>query len=240
MGKLYILRHGQADSLGANYDQLTPLGFLQAQRFGEYILRMDWEIDFFACGSLQRQTQTMESIVSTIKLKKNYSNKENSISYKIMNELNEFDGALWKKMAEKVAKEDKEFYDTMVEYRQLKSQSHPNVRSYFQKIIQRILKEWLHGLHDDIHSFDTYHDTVISSLDQIPKNSKNILFVTSATPIAIFAGYSLGLEKKKYLSFMDFICNTSLSIYEWEAGQLQLVTFNSFPHILCSEEFTYL
>lgn len=241
MKKIYVLRHGQADSLGKNYDQLTELGFLQSRRFAEYVFQLGIHFNWIACGSLQRQIQTTESFLTHLHQLKGLENKDNGkLDFHILPELNEFEGALWKKMAEKVSKEDPEFESLLKKYRELKSQSNPNLRSYFGKIIQRILKEWIQGYHDDIHRFIDYHDRVISSFGLVPEDAEFVLFVTSATPVAIFAGYALGLDQVQYLPLMENIPNSSLSIYEWDKQSLKLICFNCLPHLWNLEEISYI
>jgi broad specificity phosphatase PhoE len=235
MSLIYLIRHGQADSLGKNYDTLTDLGQLQAKRLGEYFLRMRIEFDYAASGSLVRQKQTLEGILSPLRQEGNCIPE-----YQIHDELNEFEGRMWKEIAARIGREDPEYGLILEKYIELQKSGDPKCRKLFLKIIQRILKEWVEGGHKEVFPFDNYHDTVVSILKHIPEEANSVLLTTSSTPVAILAGYSLGLTKKDYLPLMKVISNTSYNVFEWTHGNLSPITINSYPHIQYPEELTLL
>lgn len=233
--RIYVVRHGQADSLGKNYDQLTDLGFLQARRVGEYFRRMRIEFDFVACGTLNRQRQTLESITSPLQ-EEGYCTPDPSV----IAGLNEFEGKMWKEMAIAIAQTDPDYRQLLDRYNHLQQSGHPDCRNYFMPIIQRILREWVGGGHRDIHPFEDYHTAVTSSIAEIPEEASSILLVTSSTPVAILAGHSLRLPWQDYIPLMRVISNTSLSVYHKEAQEITPVTINSYPHIQDPDELTLL
>ncbi len=235
MTRVCIFRHGQADSLGKNYDTLTNLGYLQARRLGEYLVRMQIRPDYLASGSLQRQIQTLQEIRNTLELA-GISTPEPVVH----EELNEFDGNLWKKMAQKISESNEEFGELLERYRHLQQNGDPACKKWFPRIIHLILKEWIEGSHQDIYPFETYHNKVLSVLDKIPKRSQQCLLATSATPVAILAGYSLQLPKERYLPLMKVISNTSYNVFDWKKGVLSPITLNSYPHIQEPEEFSLM
>lgn len=235
MALIYLVRHGQADSLGINYDQLTDLGHLQSKRLGEYFLQMRIEFDYTASGTLKRQRETLEGIRNPL--------QENGFclpEHSIHDELNEFDGEMWKHIAAVIAKSDPSYKKLLHQYIELQKNADPQCRVVFLDVIQRILREWVDGGHRDIFSFDDYHDKVISILNHIPEDANSVLLASSATPVAILAGYSLGLEKINYLPLMRSVSNTSYNIFDWKDGVLTPVTINSYPHIRDPDEFSAL
>ncbi|MCC5815976.1 MAG: histidine phosphatase family protein [Leptospira sp.] len=235
MGLIYLLRHGQADSLGTNYDQLTELGHLQAKRAGEYFRRMRIEFDYVASGTLKRQIQTLQGILNPIQ-EEGICTPEPAIH----EELNEFEGAMWKQIAINIGEQDPEYGKLLKRYKELQEASDPKCRKLFMGLIQRILKEWVEGGHTDVFPFDTYHETVIDILKRIPQDAGSVLLTSSATPVAIMAGYSLGLPKEDYLPLMKVISNTSYNVFQWENGKFSPVTINSYPHIQDPDEFSLL
>lgn len=64
MSQLYLVRHGQASFGAANYDQLSPLGYQQAQWLGEYFQELGIQFDRVITGSLSRQQQTAQAILA--------------------------------------------------------------------------------------------------------------------------------------------------------------------------------
>lgn len=64
MSQLYLVRHGQASFGTANYDQLSPLGYQQAQWLGEHFKELGIQFDHVVAGSLSRQQQTAQAILA--------------------------------------------------------------------------------------------------------------------------------------------------------------------------------
>ncbi|MFT4767392.1 MAG: broad specificity phosphatase PhoE [Glaciecola sp.] len=58
MASIYLIRHGQASFGAENYDELSPLGRLQATLTGEYLARTGVAFDAAYCGTLERQKDT--------------------------------------------------------------------------------------------------------------------------------------------------------------------------------------
>jgi broad specificity phosphatase PhoE len=163
MKKIYLVRHGQANSLGANYDMLTELGHKQATLLGEYFVRMKVEFDFIGSGSLNRQIQTLEGIINPL-IKDGYQIP----SSQIIEELNEFDSGLWLNIANAIRKEDNEFAKTLDRYKILQAGGRPSSRDIFYKLIQRVLLEWVEGKHSEPYSFVDYKSRVTKTLQKIP------------------------------------------------------------------------
>ncbi|WCL49736.1 histidine phosphatase family protein [Leptospira sp. GIMC2001] len=235
MGYIYVVRHGQADSLGKNYDQLTELGHEQARLLGEYFLQFRIEFDFIASGTLNRQIQTLKGAIDPSVNKGHCMAKPETFS-----DLNEFDPQLWIHIANEIRKEDPEFAKQLERYKVLQSAGRESSREIFMKLIQRILGEWVEGIHTEPYSFEDYHDKVLNILNHIPKDASSVLLVTSSTPVAVIAGHSIGLAKRDYLPLMRWISNTSLSVYQWEGGKISPITINSFPHIENPDQMSLL
>jgi len=226
MARIYLVRHGQANSLGSEYDQLTDLGHKQANLLGEYFVRMRMEFDFVASGTLKRQKQTLDGMLNPLRSEGTCFPTPEELA-----ELNEFDPGLWLHIAQKIRKEDAEFAKTLERYKALQSAGRPSSREIFYKLIQRVLKEWVEGIHDEPYSFDQYKEKVVNVLNRIPMDAGSILLATSSTPVAVLSGLSLRLAKTDFLPLMKFISNTSLNIFEWKDGLIAPISLNSYPHI---------
>jgi broad specificity phosphatase PhoE len=59
MSLLHLIRHGRASALEADYDQLQPLGELQARLLGEHLRRRRQHFDAVYVGPLRRQRETL-------------------------------------------------------------------------------------------------------------------------------------------------------------------------------------
>jgi broad specificity phosphatase PhoE len=60
MTTLHLIRHGQASALEEDYDQLQPLGELQARLLGEHLARRAARFDGVYVGPLRRQIATLK------------------------------------------------------------------------------------------------------------------------------------------------------------------------------------
>lgn len=59
MTLLHLIRHGRASALEADYDQLQPVGELQARLLGEHLRQRQQHFDAVYVGPLRRQLETL-------------------------------------------------------------------------------------------------------------------------------------------------------------------------------------
>lgn len=65
MGEIILVRHGQANSAATteeDYDRLSPLGWDQTKRLGEWMRAHDYDFDHILSGTLRRHRETAESM----------------------------------------------------------------------------------------------------------------------------------------------------------------------------------
>ncbi len=67
MGRLYLVRHGQASFGAADYDNLSELGRRQAVRLGQYFRENDQSFDAVFTGTLRRHGQTWAGIAEGLR-----------------------------------------------------------------------------------------------------------------------------------------------------------------------------
>jgi len=229
---LYLVRHGQADRLGKDYDQLTDKGYLQAKKLGEYFLKQNIEFDFVSSGNLRRQIQTVDAV------RNEFTKERFCIPESITDDKwNEFDSRLWLGIASRIREVDSDFANLYSNYKESWERKDPQTLDLFQILIHRVLSDWVGGNWNEVapYSFLQYKDRISSALKNLPEKNKSILVVTSSTPIAIATGISLGLQKEQFLPLMKFIQNTSLTIFRQITNRWELDSFNGRPH-LNSEE----
>ena len=105
MIELYLVRHGQADSKGRDYDKLTPVGFEQAKKLGKWMHQSGLQFDRLIHGGLRRQKETL----TTIQQQLNEENREVEENPGLA----EFDMRVWKLIAEKLRHEKGEFLELL-------------------------------------------------------------------------------------------------------------------------------
>ncbi|GBF51448.1 phosphatase [Leptospira ryugenii] len=228
MSYLYLVRHGQADRLGKDYDQLTQLGYTQAENLGAYFLRQNIEFDSTFTGSLRRQKQTCEGILSVL-------TKEGfCVPQSIENpNWDEFDSRMWLSIAAKIRNVDTDFAATYEKYKSAWENQDELTRDYFQVLIQKVLRDWVLGTWGKVepYTFPEYVSRIQSALEAIPRDCKSTLIVTSSTPVAIAMGLATGIAYERFPIFMKYILNSSLSVFKREGNNWEPVSFNSTPHL---------
>ncbi|XDD46344.1 histidine phosphatase family protein [Leptospira sp. WS39.C2] len=228
MSYLYLVRHGQADRLGKNYDQLTELGWKQANLLGEYFKQQRIEFDSVFTGSLNRQKQTAEGII------KSFTNEKFCIPDPIENSAwDEFDSRMWLGIAAKIRNSNESFAKLYELYKKAWEDGKEETRHYFQELIQLVLADWVNGVWDPVepYTFQEYIEKVSVGPKQIPLDVKSTLVVSSSTPIAIMMGLSCNMNHKEFPIFMKSILNSSLSVFRRENNHWEPVSWNATPHL---------
>lgn len=235
MSYLYLVRHGQADRLGKDYDRLTQIGWKQAKALGEYFLNQRIEFDSVFTGTLNRQKETATGILEA------FRSEKFCIPDPIESEFwNEFDPRLWLGLAAKIRHVDDQFSKTYENYKNAWEEGSEKTRDYFQILIQKVLQDWVEGVWDPVepYSFTEYVLRIQTALDSIPTDHKSTLVVSSSTPVAIVMGLACGLKPKEFPVFMKYILNSSLSIFKKEGFLWEPVSFNTTGHITNPDERT--
>ena len=228
MSFLYLVRHGQADRLGKNYDQLTELGWKQASLLGEYFKQQRIEFDSVYTGTLNRQKQTAEAIF------KRFTTDRFCIPDPLENSAwDEFDSRMWLGIAAKIRNSNEHFAKLYESYKQAWEEGKEETRLYFQELIQLVLADWVNGVWDPVepYTFAEYVEKVSMGPKEIPGDVKSTLVVSSSTPIAIMMGLSCKMDSKEFPIFMKSILNSSLSVFRRDGKGWEPVSWNATPHL---------
>lgn len=237
MSFLYLVRHGQADRLGKDYDNLTNLGWEQAKALGGYFLNQRIEFDSIFTGTLNRQKQTASGITQVFESEKFCFPSAIESEY-----WNEFDPRMWLGLAAKIRNVDADFAKTYEDYKQSWEKGETKTRDHFQTLIQKVLSDWVNGIWDPVepYTFLEYIEQVQSGLQMIPNEAKSTLIVSSSTPVAIVMGLTCGIAPRAFPVFMKHILNSSLSVFKKENGVWEPVSFNTTPHLMNPDQKTIL
>ncbi|TGL53220.1 histidine phosphatase family protein [Leptospira meyeri] len=228
MSLLYLVRHGQADRLGKNYDQLTEHGWKQAKLLGEYFKSQRIEFDSVYTGTLNRQKQTAQGIIES------FSKDIFCIPEPVENSAwDEFDSKMWLGLAAKIRHANDNFAKLYESYKKAWEEGKEETRDYFQELIQIVLNDWVRGVWDPVepYTFKEYVEKVSFGPKEIPNDVKSTLVVSSSTPIAIMMGLSCKMQPVEFPVFMKSITNSSLSIFRRENGHWEPVSWNNTPHL---------
>ncbi|MFZ5628577.1 MAG: histidine phosphatase family protein [Spirochaetota bacterium] len=234
MTELFLIRHGQADSAGENYDQLTERGHEQARKIGEWLAANRYQFSRVLHGGLKRQRQTLEAITAA------YAASNQSLpAAELHPAFAEFDLRVWAIIAGKLRHGHSEFAELLKQWNRARHDNSPDKGDIFKQLTGIILREWvaMGEDFDEAESFPAFRARVLGALvvqaaTTTPSDqTQRVLAVTSGGPIALLTGEALGLSQPKTLGLMRRIYNTSLHALVYDKSQWELQTFNSVPHL---------
>lgn len=223
MGTLYLIRHGQASYGEADYDKLSARGHEQARALGREWLAHA-KLDVVYAGPLRRQQQTI-----TVAREAGGGPEPTTLA-----ELAEYPAfEMLSHLMPKLVAEDPKFA-------QLTTSPTPRLLDdAFHAILGRWSRdEWQV---DGVERVSAFVERVRSALDRVIRaagSGARIACVTSAGPIGVALGLVFGLPAERMVRTSIVIRNASISElrfrsqgFDWQPGQLSLVTFNGTSHL---------
>jgi broad specificity phosphatase PhoE len=234
LSTVYLVRHGQAGTRDA-YDCLSDLGKHQARMLGKHFVSQGIHFAAVYSGELLRQRQTAEQI---------------SIAYSDAGVLfpsieidcgwNEFNlEKVSRELAPQLCAQDADFrreYEEMLEQVRISNGAHTaRVHRKWLPCDSKIVEAWVHGRFPfSGETWTQFCDRVLSCRSRINHNSarENILVVTSATPIAIWAGVSLQISDERVMRLAGVLYNSSYTVLRLRQEELRLFTFNAASHLI--------
>lgn len=230
MSTIYLVRHGQAGTRDA-YDSLSELGKQQAQLLGEHFIAQRIRFAAAFTGALTRQQQTCEQIKCA------YDAAASTFpAVAVDASWNEFDlGRVYREIAPQLCADDPDFrreYEEMREQVRLSNGAHgAKIHRKWLPCDTKIVDAWIRNRCPySGETWDQFRARVAACRETMP-DRENILVVTSAAPIAIWAGLSLEIFDERVMRLAGAIHNTAYSIMRLRESQLRLFTFNATPHL---------
>ena len=224
MGRIHMIRHGQASFGAENYDSLSDLGRKQAKILGKSLARHDRVFDAIYQGTLERQTQTAKEVIGCI-------NKEGYNTPRVitLNALNEYDAlTVWKS-----------HLDGVIEENPFMQKDLDNIETdpkAFQRLFEQVTNRWISGEHDreSAPRWKDFKIRVTKGLRTIMEShgpGSEIAVVTSAGTISVAMQQSLGLSDKKTLELSWQILNSSVTRFRYNGNRIALSGFNDISHL---------
>lgn len=235
MGKLYLVRHGQASFGADDYDLLSPLGQRQSRRLGAYFKDKGVTFDAALSGTLKRQVQTLAGICegmgrafesSDVPLAANNSaaatppgSDAMPLPHLLWPGLNEFDSAA--------------IIATIHPYPLAKPDT-PALYKHHFRLLKDGLAQWMAGVVSP-HGMPSYNEFVAGitgALQHVRTHCQgNVLLVSSGGPISTAIGHVLSTSPETTIELNMTIRNTSVTEFAFTPKRHRLVTFNTLPHL---------
>lgn len=229
MGQLTLVRHGQASLFGSDYDHLSALGRVQAQKLGEHWSARDVRFDAVYTGPASRQRDTA-TMVAKVMAERGRPWPE----IVVLPELDEHDAfGLITKAVPRLG-DDPEVARLGREVAAGGGDAKARSRA-FQRLFEAVMARWLEGAVDvDVETWPDFRARVHRGLTRIveaaPKGYRVAAF-TSVGPIAV--SLMAALQTSALASFRTAwrIRNASITRFAFGRGMLTLDAFNLLEHL---------
>ena len=247
MGKLYLVRHGQASFGAADYDTLSDIGRRQSLRLGEYWRSKGQTFDAVLVGTLKRQTQTLDGILEGL--------TGGSAAHAVASVGAQFpDGPPLGKLAPlggSAAHAVASVGATLIQWpglneydsaaviaavhpEPLQKPDTPELYRHHFRLLRDGLTQWMNGVVSPkgMPSYVDFQKGVTSALDHVRTNHDgDVLLVSSGGPISTAVGHVLGTSPETTIEMNLRIRNASITEFAFTPKRHMLVTYNTLPHL---------
>jgi broad specificity phosphatase PhoE len=238
LSRLFLVRHGQASFLEADYDKLSPLGETQSRLLGEFWAKRKMRFDHVAAGPRARQKDTARIVGEAY--------RDAGVSFPetiVMPEFDEYDGEGLLRRALPQLLESNETVRGL--YRLFENSSTPSERSkQLQKLLEVVVIDWVNGdlLAPGVEPWPEFHARVNKGLSQFISrcgHGVSAAIFCSGGPIAIAVERALHLLPLDTLRVMWMSRNGSYTDFLFSGERFTLSAFNSYPHLDDASLLTY-
>jgi broad specificity phosphatase PhoE len=229
MGRLLLIRHGQAAAFTEDSDRLTELGTRQARVLGERFAAEKLSVDVVVRGSLKRHAQT-EAEVATAYKAAGLAWPEASVRP----DWNEYDaGAIMSVLGDALQKHDPKFAAQVAEFQA--AFEGPERNRFFQRMFEVLMARWVQGdlLAEGVESFAVFHGRVVDGLTRVLEEGGGTVAVfTSGGPIGTCVQHALRAPGETAVELNWRVKNASITEFVFGRGRLSLDSFNSIAHFV--------
>jgi broad specificity phosphatase PhoE len=236
---LYLIRHGQASFLQADYDILSPLGAEQSQALGGHVADDNWRLDALYSGPRKRQLDTADH------LRRGAALRGHALpAIEVVDEFDEFPfQAMMARLLPQLAQREPEL-TALIGNAGRRQPPDADQRRRLTGLIEEMTTRWSRGELDlgaDLETYADFRQRVSRGLDRVMTaqgRGKRVAVVTSGGPISITVRRCLGLDHEVTWQMAWTVRNASISEFRYREDRLSLVAFNNVPH-LRGEQITY-
>jgi broad specificity phosphatase PhoE len=224
MGQLTLVRHAQASFFGADYDQLSALGFEQARRLGAHFASHRVAFDRVFIGPRRRHRETCECVAEAY--------RSAGLDFPAATELAELD----EHHGTAVVKQELGIPDAagpaMHPTEEDAAARERAVRAFF-KSYNSVMRDWARGtvVAEGIESWEAFRARSRRALDLVCAGSGRHVAFTSGGLVSSATGWLLGLDDEKVIDLSIVLRNTALTEVAWSSERRSLLSFNSLPHL---------
>jgi broad specificity phosphatase PhoE len=238
VSRLFLVRHGQASFLAADYDQLSPLGEAQSRLLGNYWAHRNLPFERIATGPRIRQKNTARLVAEAYR--QAGAHFPEAI---VMPEFDEYDaeGVLRGALPDLLQTS----HEVRESYRLYGHASTPSDRTkHFQAFFEIAVTKWMTGelLVPGVESWAEFSARVNRGISQFISqcgHGVNAAIFCSAGPITVAVARALHLTPLDTLKVLWMSRNGSYSEFWFSGDRFTLSAFNAVPHLDDPSLLTY-
>ncbi|MGB7148638.1 MAG: histidine phosphatase family protein [Terriglobales bacterium] len=230
MSQIILVRHGQANFLGDDYDKLCANGEAQSGLLGRYWSRRGLVFDRVYSGPRARQRETARIAGDAY--------RSAGIAFRepmIMNEFDEYQAeAVLRECLPQLLRDNPEVKE--MRWANEAAIDHADRRKTFQKLFEAVISKWVAGeiTAAGVESWNDFCLRVERGLTQVvrdtPPSATAVVF-TSAGPIGAAMRRALHLSAEDALQMTWMSRNASFTEFLASGERFTLSTFNAHPHL---------
>jgi broad specificity phosphatase PhoE len=226
---LYLVRHAQASFLADDYDQLSELGRVQAERLGAQFAAHGVRFDALYIGPRRRHRQTAEHLLRAM---------PDARELVALAELDEYpaDELLAQRLTA-LANDHPELASSLGEATDARARGRA-----LDRLLQAALRDWSEQPGPaDPESFAAFRERTRRALEVLTGaegRGRNVLAVTSAGTIGALTAHVVGAAREAYLELGFMLHNSSVTEITFSAGRASLSRFNGVSHLGDPAEWT--
>jgi broad specificity phosphatase PhoE len=230
VSRLFLVRHGQASFLEADYDKISPLGRRQSQLLGEYWAQRNFRFDRVFTGSRNRQKDTATVVADAYRRA-----GQPFPSPVVMPEFDEYDGEnVLRGAVPELLQSSEECQALHSAF--TGSRSGPDRVKNFERLFEFVTTKWVNGeiVLPGVEPWTEFCARVnhgISSLIAKCGHGVTAVVFASGGPIGVAIARSLHLSTSDTLRVMWMSRNASYSEFLFSGERFTLSAFNAHPHL---------
>ncbi len=217
--RLLLIRHGQG-SLGTdNYDQLSPVGYVQSEKLGAHLASVLDPASLVVCGHLQRHRQTLDGLNINAPARFDASLNEYTVDQLIRSAMDQADDLGLAVPDASAFDNPKAYLDTFLSW-------FPGVLSHWQA--ERLVCQH-NGRWQDFHARVC---APLADWHRVISSGRSVLAVTSAGVISTMCAHAIGQPLGWQRECNVSLYNASMTALSIDAdGQWQLDELNTISHL---------
>lgn len=233
MSTLYLVRHGQASFMSADYDRLSPLGQRQAAALGTFWGERGQKLHTIYVGPKRRHQQSFTAFARAYEA--HGLRLPTPQPYPFFDEHEGFQVA--RALLPQLAADDP-WIASLYNDGEM-------TRNGYLELFRHLMRRWANGeINSDKHeNWQPFKARIKTGIEQIQSDSSaksTIAVFTSGGAMAMATGLALDLSEDRIVELGWIVRNGAIAEFAFTPDRFSLVGFNCVPHLDSAEMITYV